>query len=354
VTPDDEDTAVLLSVLDALGADPAKTARARADGRLSALVVETAATGGAGVPFAAAAAASGLTEAAATRFWRGLGFPDPRQDDPALLPDEVRMLELLGAAAGDLLGDEATLRLARVIGEATGRVAEAVVGAFREQVEAPSRSAGGAYAETVRAYAELGGGSLPALQEAVGACLRRHVVVAAAGSWSLEEGGLLPRRDLALGFADLVGWTERTRDAPSALLATLVHGFERVLADTADATGVRVLKHLGDGAMFVSDDAANACAFGLALVDAVRAEGDLPPVRVGLSAGLVVPSDGDVHGAPVIVAARLAGAAPPWAVLADEEVQRRAPAAAFSEARSYDLKGLPQGLLAAFVQPRDA
>jgi adenylate cyclase len=342
---------VLLDHLARAGADPGAVDEALRQGRLGALVVELAATGGGGAGFDEAVADAGADPALAAACWRALGFPDPAVDRASLLPDDVRMLALMSAAAADLLGRDGTLRLARVLGEATAKIGDAVVGAFREEVEAPSRVAGRPYAETVQTYAELVSSVLPGLQEAVGACVRRHVVQAAAGTWSLPEGEAQPRRDLVIGFADLAGWTALARAAEHGALVRLVQRFEELVSTAAGSHRVRVVKFMGDGAMVVTEDADAACAFALDLVAGVLADGALPPVRVGLAAGEVLPAGGDYHGPTVNLAARLTAAAAESVVLADGEVRRRASGVRFGAARSYELRGLA-GPMSAFEVDR--
>jgi adenylate cyclase len=259
------------------------------------------------------------------------------------------MLGLMTAASSDLLGRDATLRLARVIGEATAKIGDAVVGAFRAQIEAPSRVAGDPYADTVTTYADLVSGSLPPLQEAVGACVRRHVIQAAAGSWTLTPGEAQPRRDLVVGFVDLAGWTALSRIADDVALARAVERFEGLVSNAATEHDIRVVKFLGDGAMVVAEAADAVCRFANAVISTVAADDVLPPARVGLAAGSVLPSGGDYHGPTVNLAARLAAVAPPSSALADEETQRRASDVTFGPLRVYELRGITEPMRAAIV-----
>lgn len=352
---DDPDVKVLLDHLRDGGAAPEAVALAKKTGRLGALVVEVAATGTGGRPFDQAVDEAGADPQVASALWRGLGFPDPRVAAPALLDDDVRLLALMSMASTDLLGADATLRLARVIGEATSKIAEAVVGAFREQVEVPSRVAGSPYAETVRTYASLVAGALPGLQEAVGACVRRHVVQAATGSWSLPpEGEAHPRRDLVVGFVDLTGWTALSRAASHSALARLVQRFEDLVADAAGRQGVRVVKYMGDGAMAVGDDAQAVCRFALDLVAAVAADEALPAVRVGVAAGPVLPSGGDYYGPTVNLAARLVALAAPGTVLVADDVRRLASTVRFGPPEVLEVRGLVESMHAAVALPEAA
>lgn len=339
-SPHDRDVQVLLDHLQQAGADPLAVEAARRSGRLGALVVELAATGGNGRPFGEVVAETQLEPDLASALFRGLGFPDPRVVATTLQDDDARMLRLMSMASTDLLGPEATLRLARVIGEATSKVAQAVVGAFREQVEAPSRAAGAPYAQTVSTYASLVATALPGLQEAVSACVRRHVVQAAAGGWSLPDGEVQPRQELTVAFVDLTGWTALARAASYSALARLVERFEDLVAAQAARHGLRVVKYMGDGAMVVGEEASAVCTFALDLVAAVTADEALPPVRVGIAAGVVLPSGGDYHGATVNLAARLVASAAPATVLVADEVRGLAPGVRFGTPQVVEVRGL--------------
>ena len=83
------------------------------------------------------AASAGLDWPTTLRLMTAAGLPtDP---DFHVTADEAAGLRLLAGAHNDLLGDEATLQLARVTGNAMARLAETLVGVFRLQVELPRR-----------------------------------------------------------------------------------------------------------------------------------------------------------------------------------------------------------------------
>lgn len=345
--PEDDGREILLTFLHELGVDPERIARADQECTLGALIVDAATGCPPTVSFEEGAALAGLTATEAAASWRALGFGDPDLSTPDLRPEEIAVLELVGSVGPALLGPAASATLARILGETTSRIADAVVDSFRSEIEAPQRVAGGAYAEVVRTYAELVSTALPQLQAAAGACLRRHLVAAAAHAWTLQEDETTPRRDMVVCFADLVGWTALTRTAAPGHLAGLVQRFEQHLADAASAHQTRVVKLLGDGAMLVTQDAEDACAFGLHLVEAVDADGTLPAVRVGIAAGSVLTLNGDYHGPVVNLAARLAAVAEPSSVLADEETCARAPSVTFGPSTAHELRGIPGSLIAA-------
>ena len=316
--PDDglppEERAALRAYLLELGADPARIDAAEECRTLGPLAVE-------------------LTV--------GVGGPGG-QDDP------LAVLTVLG---DELLGPDATLSITRLIDTTTAQLANALVDAFRMQVEVPGLTAGTPYPDVVRGYAEVLQAALPQLERALGHSLRRHLVTAAEAAWSVDEERATARRDLVVGFADLVGWTSVTRASTPARLAQLVQRFEQHLADASTPHQVRIVKLLGDGAMVTCADADAACAFALDLVASVESDGQLPPVRVGLAAGQVMVLAGDHHGDVVNLAARLSAVAPAGGVLVDDEVRRRTSRTSFAPRAQAELRGFPEPVQASQVLP---
>ena len=161
----------------------------------------------------------------------------------------------------------------------------------------------------------------------------------------------MPERELAVGFVDLVGWTSLSRAVGARELAGLVRRFESVVGDTAERHGTRIVKLLGDGAMFIAADPAAACSFATAVVVALDADPALPAARAGVAAGPVRTFNGDFHGPVVNLAARLAAVAPAGTVLADEQVRERAPSQRFGPAQTLELRGIPGTVSSAAVLP---
>ena len=320
----DEDHLRLLRYLVAHGADDSDLVSAARNDRLGSLGLDLAVSRVARLTFADAAAAAGLDIEAAGRLWRALGFPDPASDPPKLPPDAAHALEFMGTTAANVIGSETTLALARVLGTATSRLAEAVVDAFRMKFQAPLSTQGRPYSEVVEGYAQLADALLPEFTKVLSAIFGRHMVAVASRTWSLDADRATSQRELVVGFIDLVGYTTVSAILSSRELAHLLGRFEAIVDDVVETHGGRLVKHLGDGAMFVSDDSGSACRIAIDLLAALGADRQLPPARVGLAAGLVVALHGDYQGPVVNIAARLLGAAPPSAVVVDEEVRRTA------------------------------
>lgn len=260
-----------------------------------------------------AAEAAGIDLAKAVQIWRALGFPDPSGALPRIDSGATEALRLMRDAS-QLLGEPTTIALARLLGSNTRRIAEAVVDAFRVNFEMPSISAGATYAEIVEQYTALSGELVPRLVDAMGAILRAHLVAVASGDWFEEGAGSPARRHLSVGFVDLVGYTQLSASLTGAELAAVVGRFDELVTDVVGGHGGRVVKLLGDGALFVFDRDEDAERASQELVSRFDAEPGIPQVRVGLSSGAVVSVHGDYYGDVVNQAARLADAAEPGAV----------------------------------------
>lgn len=263
-----------------------------------------------------AAKAAGTDIERATQVWMAMGFPDPALVKPRIDPGGVDALRLMREAS-DLVGEQTTIALARLLGGTTRRLAEGVVDAFRVNFELPSLSAGTTYAELVDQYTELASEFIPRLVDAMGALLRNHLVTVASGEWFEDGAGSPARRHLTVGFVDLVGYTELATHLTSSELAGVVGRFDELVGDVVARGGGRVVKLLGDGAFFVFEDDEAASVAGQQLVERFDQEPGVPPVRVGLASGAVVSLHGDYYGDVVNRAARLAEAAEPGSVNRD-------------------------------------
>jgi adenylate cyclase len=278
------------------------------------------------------------------RFWHALGLATPPAGAAAVPVDIVAALPVVSEATHAWLGEESALGIARVIGSTSARIAEALVDAFRLGFEVPELTAGTSYSEVVEQYVEITRVSLPAFQEFVGAVVKAHLVRVASSTWSLDEDNLATGRELFVGFVDLVGYTALARTLTAGELAALVRRFEEVVADVVTTGGGRVVKLIGDGAMFAADAVADGCRIALALSDRLAEAESLPPARVGADCGPVVSLYGDYFGEVVDRAARLVALANPSTVVVSERV-------AAGGGRSFSFEQLPPQALKGFGAP---
>jgi len=128
------------------------------------------------------------------------------------------------------------------------------------------------------------------------------------------------RRWLAVGFADMVGFTALSPQLSEEALAGVVSRFAALAYDTVARLGGRVVKMIGDEAMFVAEEVDAAARIGLELSDAYGDDEMVSDVRVGVVAGAVVAQDGDYYGPVVNLAHRIVKIANPGSVLVDAVV----------------------------------
>jgi adenylate cyclase len=290
-----------------------------------------------------AAAQSGLTTEEFGQVWQALGFQLPRDADFRIPAAIAETLPIVATATREWLGDATARGLARLVGATTAQLAEAVVDAFRVGFELPQLASGTAYSDVIEQYIELTRASLPAFEALICAALEAHLVRVAAGAWAPDDDQVAARRDLLVGFADLVGYTALSRTMTPGELATLLVRFEEAVGDALSRHRGRPVKLIGDGVMFVADSAADGCAAALAICEAVDAA-ELPPVRIGLDHGPVLSRSGDYFGEVVNRAARLVALARPATVVVTDGV-----VAALGE--SWPVEQLPPQALKGFQAP---
>jgi len=122
------------------------------------------------------------------------------------------------------------------------------------------------------------------------------------------------RIEATFAFVDMAGFTALTEaqgDEDAADLATMFAGITRA----ALAPGDRLIKTIGDAVLITSPDAAAGISLVERLLTEAASEARLPTLRAGLHHGEAVERDGDVFGAAVNLAARVAAEAHPAEVL---------------------------------------
>jgi adenylate cyclase len=127
-------------------------------------------------------------------------------------------------------------------------------------------------------------------------------------------------QDVTVAFADLVGFTQLGETLAPEQLGT-VTGRLAELAGEAFESPVRLVKMIGDAAMFVGPEPGPVIDAALTLVESALAEGeDFPVLRAGVASGQAILRAGDWYGHPVNLASRITGIAYPSSVLASQEV----------------------------------
>jgi aminoglycoside 6'-N-acetyltransferase len=270
---------------------------------------------------------SGVDAGLVRRLWVAFGLPQSDAVPIRVTPDAAEALEFVAGMTAEF-GEEVALALARVVGSSVNRMAEAVSGAFRIGIETPKRTTGATDSDVVEASTAAARDLLPPFLDLVAAMFRRHLVGVSYQMWSTDEDRAAVTLERTVGFADLVGSTDILRSQSVKEMAAMVRRFEELVWDLVTRAGGRVVKLIGDEAMFVLERPEPACEIALTLVDAAP-----HPVRVGLAHGPVVELYVDYYGETVNLAARLVHEAAPRTLLVSEAVRARGGPAFTFEAR---------------------
>ena len=244
-------------------------------------------------------------------LWRALGFPGTDSDDEVRFTEaDIEALKRVDWLVESGFIDPAVeLTLVRSMGRSFARLAE------WEISELASAAMSGSMMTDQSRLESLIDNLLPLIEDTQNYVWRRHVANA-AGRMLLIPGGEDGVK-MAVGFADIVGFTRRSRGLSTHELAHLVETFEATAATLVTEHHGRLIKTIGDEVLFVADSAADAAELGLALVEAHEVDEEFPELRVGLAYGDVMARLGDVFGPVVNIASRLTSLARPGKVLVD-------------------------------------
>jgi adenylate cyclase len=191
----------------------------------------------------------------------------------------------------------------------------------------------------------------PLVDESLRTGLRLHFREAVrdsaiAAAQRAAHGGLAGEREIAVAFADLVGFTRYGEEVPAEELERVARRLSELGTLVADPP-VSVVKTIGDAVMLVSPDAGALVRAMLRLVALAEAEGpDYPLVRAGVAFGPALARGGDWFGRPVNLASRLTSIARAGSVLVSQDVHEAAGEAGlrFSRAGVRRLRGVPEAV----------
>jgi adenylate cyclase len=250
------------------------------------------------------------------QYWRSLGFPDVDDDAVGFSDYDLDAITTVGELLRFRMVDEAVaVQMARVIGSSMARIAEAEITASPVLSGAEDDVA---RAELLMATADA---TIPSLSKLLEYAWRRHLQAAARrGALLRSTESLAPTATLAVGFADLVGFTALSQQLSEKALADVVNRFEELAYDVVVRGHGRVVKMIGDEAMFVCDSVLDAVRIGLNLAEAYGDDEHLSDVRVGIAFGPVLAREGDYYGPVVNLASRIVNIAHPGSVVVSESV----------------------------------
>ena len=267
---------------------------------------------------------TGVEEEFLVRVRRAMGLPIPDPHEPVYTGAEVESARMIhiGREAG--IDDEDLLELLRILGRGLGQAAESLRALPLKLVLEPGMSE----TELAQEYALVAEQLYPLvnpLVENILALHLRHATQSTVVSTMERQGGLLPgSRQVAICFADLVGFTRLGEEVPPNELGRLAARLEALATDVVEAP-VRLVKTIGDAAMLASPEPEPLLAAGLQLIEAADGEGeDFPQLRAGGAWGPALLRAGDWFGRPVNLASRITAVARPGSLLCDRGLREAA------------------------------
>jgi adenylate cyclase len=336
-----EERLALLEALAADGVSLSELRRTTATGTVMFLPADRVIAGTERYTAAEIAAISGIDADFLVAVRRAMGLPVPEPDEAAYTEVELESTRMIhtGRAAG--ITDEDLLSLLRVLGRGLAQAAETLRAMPLKLVLEPGISE----PELAGRYAQATAQLYPLLDPLLSNLLKlhlRHTAQSEVISALERSGGRLPgSREVAVCFADLVGFTRLGEEVPPDELGALAVRLEDLAREVAEPP-VRLVKTIGDAAMLASVDPEPLLDAALGMVQAADAEDDdFPQLRAGVALGLALPRAGDWFGRPVNLASRITSIARPGSVLAAPEVREAAREAySWSYAGERRLRGI--------------
>jgi adenylate cyclase len=255
---------------------------------------------------------------------RAMGLPIPEPDKAAYTDADLESDQMIHVARDADISDEEILDLLRVLGRGLAQAAESL----RTLPLRLALQPGISEHDLAHRYTEVASRLYPLLDPLLRNLLAlhlRHATQSEAISEMERSGGRLPgSREVAVCFADLVGFTRIGEEVPPDELGRLAARLEALATDVAQPP-VRLIKTIGDAAMLASLEPEPLLDAALRLLDAADAEGeDFPQLRVGAALGPALPRAGDWFGRPVNLASRITSIARPGSLLAEREMHESA------------------------------
>ncbi len=286
---------------------------------------------------------TGLDAAQMLRIRRLLGLPEATPDDRVFGEEEIKAVESTRLFLDVGLEDAAIAEITRVLGEGMARLAATTAAAFVDAFLEPGDSED----DVAQRFASVAEQLIPAIDPVLVAAYKQHLAEAVRRgvlSRAEREAGEAGRsQEISVCFVDMVGFTRLGAQIDPQELGSVASKLAE-LANEVTEPPVRLVKTIGDAAMFVSSEPGPLVSSALSLLEAAQAA-DLPSLRAGVACGTALQRTGDFYGHAVNLASRVTGAARPGSVLCTQEVRNATPEEFdWSFARKHKLKGMSEAV----------
>ena len=342
----------VVSQLESIGIEAEALAEALESGHLRLGYLESA---GRRLPrsdltFAQIAEEIGVVLSTLESIYMAFGLPRPDADE-LVREEDLEALKGIGILFAAGLDQRDVIRMARVWGDSTRRVAQYLPHYFHTTIEERFRLRGlgdnEAYEAALR---EVGLRLGRSGEDLLGWLFRRH----AEGflnehqfehvETALELAGVRrrsPRQVETAVFADLTGFTELTEEKGDDVAAEVAVNFAQLASEVAASYRGSVVKLLGDGVFLQFRDPDDAVLASLEMVESTPSLG-LPAAHVGVNAGPMLYDEGDYFGRTINLAARIASQAGSGQVYVGEAVVELVTGKGFrlTDVGEFELKGI--------------
>ena len=340
-TAQEEARAALVERLRALGQSEQAIAAAEREDRLATFAVEIALGGDRKHTLTGVCRLSGLSPDFLRKLMQASGRPAALPRQRAYTDDDVELARRIKLFIDAGIPRQGLLETARVIGQGMSQTAEAIRRTTVSPLVQPGDTDLTLALRYVGAADALGPEVAFVLDSMFRAQLRDGIRSDLVAEAERDAGRLAGTREIAVAFADLVGYTKLGERVPTEQLGQVATRLAE-LATASIARPTQLVKTIGDAVMLVSWEVDPMLATLRALVAATEAEGeDFPPLRVGVAFGPATPRGGDWFGSTVNLASRVTDAGKPNRIYATEPVvELAADSHAWKRSRRRNLKGI--------------
>jgi adenylate cyclase len=253
------------------------------------------------------------------KLLQALGAPIPEEEDRPYGEADLEAAKRAKLFLDAGLPEQGVLETSRIIGISMASLAEAnvdLVGEVFTQPGVDERELAMRYAAAAKTMVPLLGETL---LHAYGIHLRERIRQAVITEAEVAAGRVSGSDEITIAFADLVGFTRLGESLEIEQIGDLTGRLFELASDAAQPP-VRLVKMIGDAAMFASRDSQPLLDAVVDLVESAGTE-EIPPLRAGVARGLALGRGGDYYGRPVNLAARITNFAHPDSVVVDQAVK---------------------------------